>query len=65
MRQFGDPASFLKSLRPQANGLVEVAGRTVINVLRQIQADHYIDCVESLPGVLRLRHDLRNKETRF
>jgi len=42
-----------------------VAGRTVINVLRNLQADHDINLVESLPRVLHLRHDLPNKETGF
>jgi len=48
--------------RAKAKGRAEVAGRTVINVLRKIQAYHYINWVVSLPWVLRLRHDLPQKK---
>ena len=48
---------------PQANGRAEVAGRTVINTLRKLHTDNEINWVESLPRVLRLKHDLPDPET--
>ena len=50
--------AFSQVYRPQANGRAEVAGKTVITILHKLQADHEINWVESLPRVLRLRHDL-------
>jgi len=42
-----------------------VAGRTLINIFQNIQADHNIYRVEISPRVLRLIHDLPNEETVF
>ena len=35
-----------------------MAGKSILTILRKLQADHEINWVESLPRVLRLRHDL-------
>ncbi len=56
--RLGVRQAFSQAYRPQANGRAEVAGRTLITVLRKLQADHEINWVEGLPRVLRLRHDL-------
>ena len=61
--RLGIRQAFSQAYRPQANGRAEVAGQTLINTLRKLQADHEINWVEGLPRALRLRHDLPNPET--
>ena len=60
--RLGTRQAFSQAYRPQANGRAEVAGRTVVSALRKLQADHEVNWVESLPRVLRLRHDLPDPE---
>ncbi len=55
--------AFSQAYRPQANGRAEVAGRTVRNVLRKLNADRQINWVEALPRALRIRHDLPDPRT--
>ncbi|EPS66700.1 hypothetical protein M569_08075, partial [Genlisea aurea] len=61
--RLGVRQAFSQAYRPQANGRAEVAGRTLLTVLRKLEADHEINWVEALPRALRLRHDLPDPET--
>jgi hypothetical protein len=61
--RLGIRQAFSQAHRPQANGRAEVAGRTLLTSLRKVQADHEVPWVESLPRILRLRHDLPDPET--
>ena len=63
--RLGIRQAFAQAYRPQANGRAEVAGKSLITTLRKLQADHEINWVESLPRVLRLRHDLPDPHTGF
>ena len=49
--------AYSQAYRPQANGRAEVAGKTLIGVLRKLNAEGGVNWVEALPRVLRTYHD--------
>ena len=55
--RLGIRQAYSQAYRPQANGKAEVAGKTIINLLRKLHTDNHINWVEALPRVLRLYHD--------
>ena len=57
--RLGVRQAFSQAYRPQANGRAEVAGRTLINILRKLDAaaGGGLNWVEALPRVLRMYHD--------
>jgi len=55
--QLGIRQAFSQAYRPQANGRAEVAGKTLIGILRKVWVDDKINWVEPLPRVLRMYHD--------
>ena len=46
--------------RSQTNGRAEVAGKTLIHLLRKLHTEHGLNWVEALPRVLRHHHDAVN-----
>ena len=49
--------AYSQAYRPQANGRAEVAGKTLIGLLRKMNTDGTVNWVEALPRVLRIYHD--------
>ena len=49
--------AYSQAYRPQANGRAEVAGKTLIGLLRKMHTDEGLNWVEALPRVLRVYHD--------
>jgi hypothetical protein len=56
--RLGIRQAFSQAYRPQANGKAEVAGKTLIGLMRKIHVEVGIQWVEALPQVLRMYHDL-------
>ena len=62
--RLGIRMAYSQAYRPQANGRAEVAGKSIKNVLRKLQADNHpnnINWVEALPRVLFSYHNLPNE----
>ena len=55
--RLGIRQAYSQAYRPQANGRAEIAGKTLIGLLRKLNAEGPISWVEALPRVLRLYHD--------
>ena len=55
--RLGVRVTYSQAHRPQANGRAEVAGKTLIGLLRKIWNEHQINWVEALPLVLKQYHD--------
>ena len=55
--RLGIRQAYSQAYRPQANGRAEVAGRTIIGILRKLQVEEKVNWVEALPRVLRMYHD--------
>ena len=49
--------AYSQAYRPQANGRAEVAGKTLISILRKFHTEETLNWVEALPRVLRVYHD--------
>ena len=56
--RLGIRQAYSQAYRPQANGRAEVAGKTLISLMRKIWVKHGINWVEALPRILRFYHDL-------
>ena len=59
-QRLGVRQAFSQAHRPQANGRAEVAGKTLITILRKLNAEKEINWVEALPRALRIHHDMPN-----
>lgn len=55
--RLGIRQAYSQAYRPQANGRAEAAGKTLIGVLRKLNAEDKVNWVEALPRVLRVYHD--------
>ena len=55
--RLGIRMAYSQAHRPQANGLAEVAGRVVQDLLRRLLSENEINWVEALPRALRIHHD--------
>ena len=55
--RLGVRQAWSQAYRPQANGRAEVAGKTLINLMRRMWVESQINWVEALPRVLRAYHD--------
>ena len=58
MCTIGVRQAFSHAHRPQGNGKAEVAGRSIITLLRKLRVGEGANWVEALPRVLRLQHDM-------
>ena len=56
--RLGIRQAFSQAYRPQANGRAEVAGKSLISILRKLNAKEHVNWVEALPRVLRMYHDV-------
>ena len=56
--RLGIRQAFSQAHRPQGNGKAEVAGRSLITLLRKLKVGEGANWVEALPRVLRLQHDM-------
>ncbi len=59
--RLGIRQAWSQAYRPQANRRVEVAGKTLMGLLRRLWVELGINLVEALPRVLRLFHDTRRE----
>ena len=55
--RLGVRVAFSQAHRPQANGRAEVAGKSLITVLRRLHVEEGVNWVEALPRALRILHD--------
>ena len=55
--RLGIRQAYSQAYRPQANGRAEVAGKTVIGIMRKFHTEEKLNWVEALPRVLRAYHD--------
>jgi len=55
--RLGVNVAFSQAHRPQANGRAEVAGKSLIAVLRKLDLEDNVNWVEALPRALRIIHD--------
>ena len=55
--RLGIRQAYSQAYRPQANGRAEVAGKSIIDLLRKNWTEDKINCVEALPRALRAYHD--------
>ena len=55
--RLGIRKAYSQAYRAQANGRAEVAGKTLIGLLRKLHAEEKVNWVEVLPRVLRMYHD--------
>ena len=55
--RLGIRQAYSQAYRAQANGRAEVAGKTLIGILRKLQVGGETNWVEALPRVLRMYHD--------
>ena len=56
--RLGIRQAYSQAYRAQANGRAEVAGKTLIGIMRKLHADGRVNWVEALPCVLRTYHDI-------
>ena len=56
--RLGIRQAYSQAYRPQANGRAEVAGKSLIGILRKLNAKERVNWVEALPRVLRMYHDM-------
>ena len=55
--RLGIRQAYSQAYRPQANGKAEVAGKTLISLLRKLHTEEQLNWVEALPRVLQIYHD--------
>ena len=55
--RLGIRQAYSQAYRAQANGRAEVAGKSLISILRKMHTDKVVNWVEALPRVLRAFHD--------
>ena len=55
--RLGIRQAYSQAYRPQANGRAEVAGKSLIGILRKLNAEDQVNWIEALPRVLRAYHD--------
>ena len=56
--RLGIRQDYSQAYRPQANRRAEGAGKTLLSILRKLNAKERINWVEALPRVLRMYHDM-------